>query len=367
MKIVPENRPATYPSVTVNLPHLRKNIPILRELCENRGIQITAVTKVFEADPVIARVLVEGGLSRLGDSRVDNLERLAEFDVEKWLIRPPMISEAAKLVKYGDASLNSELAVIEAIEKECEKQGRRHKIILMADLGDIREGYVDYDELIEVAKRVAAMPHVDLYGLGVNLTCFSFVQYDTEKLTQLAELAKRVEEATGVKLQVISGGNSATVDLMLRGGIPEGVNNLRLGESVLFGKERAKYTFLPGTYNDVFTIHAEIVELKEKPSLPWGDIGVDSYGRTPTFVDRGPKRLKAICALGRQDFDAETTTPCDPGVIILGASSDHLMLDITDSEKTYKVGDCIDLRLGYFSTMRAFTSAYVRREYILEE
>ncbi|MBR3718736.1 MAG: alanine/ornithine racemase family PLP-dependent enzyme [Firmicutes bacterium] len=356
-----------YPSLTVNLPRLRKNVRTVRRLCEERGIGITAVTKVFEADPVIAKVLVEEGMTILGDSRVDNLERLAKLNAEKWLIRPPMISEAARLVRFGEASLNSEIEVIRAIEKECEKQGRKHKIILMADLGDIREGYVDADELIEAAKEVAAMPHVELYGLGVNLTCFSFVQYDTEKLTQLAELGKRVEEAAGVKLQVISGGNSATVDLMLRGGIPEGVNNLRLGESVLFGKERAKYTYLPDTYRDVFTLHAEIVELKEKPSLPWGDIGVDSYGRKPEFTDRGPKRLKAICALGKQDFDPEISTPCDPGVILLGASSDHLMLDVTDAEKTYRVGDCIDLELGYFSTTRAFTSSYVRKEYIFEE
>ena len=355
-----------YPSLTVNLPHLRENVRTVRKLCEERGIQITAVTKVFEGDPKIARVLVEEGMTILGDSRVDNLERLKDIEAEKWLIRPPMISEAARLVQYGDASLNSELAVIEAIAAECEKQGRRHKIILMADLGDIREGYVEEEELIEVAKKVAAMPQVELYGLGVNLTCFSFVQYDTEKLTQLVELGKRVEEATGVKLQVISGGNSATVDLMLRGGIPAGVNNLRLGESVLFGKERAKYTYLPDTYRDVFTLHAEIVELKDKPSLPWGDIGVDSYGNKPTFVDRGPKRRKAICALGKQDFDPDITTPCDPGVILLGASSDHLMLDVTDSEREYHVGDCIDLQLGYFSTMRAFTSSYVRKEYLTE-
>ncbi len=367
MKIDTRNKELTYPSLTIHLPHLRRNIRRIRELCESRGINITAVTKLFEGDTMIAQVFVEEGLTTFGDSRVDNLERLAEIKAEKWLIRPPMLSEVPRLVKYGDASLNSELAVIEAIAAECEKQGKRHKIILMADLGDIREGFVDYDEMIEVAKRVAAMPQVELYGIGVNLTCFSFVQYDTEKLTELVQLARRVEDAAGVKLQVVSGGNSATIDLMLRGGIPEGVNNLRLGESVLIGKERTKYSYLPGTYRDVFTMHAEIVELKEKPSLPWGNIGVNSYGVKPTFVDRGPKRLKAICALGRQDFDPDITTPCDPGVILLGASSDHLMLDVTDAEKTYKVGDCVDLELGYFSMLRAFTSDYVRKEYIIED
>ena len=367
MKIDTRNKELTYPSLTIHLPHLRNNVHVIRELCESRGIQITAITKVFEGDPMIARVLVEEGMTMLGDSRVDNLEHMADIKAEKWLIRPPMLSEVARLVKYGDASLNSELAVIEAIAAECEKQGRRHKIILMADLGDIREGFVDYDEMVEVAKKVAAMPQVELYGIGVNLTCFSFVQYDTEKLTELVQLKKRVEEATGVKLQVVSGGNSATLDLMLRGGIPEGVNNPRLGESVLIGKERTHYSFLPGSYHDVFTLHAEIVELKEKPSLPWGDIGFNSYGVKPTFVDRGPKRMKAICALGRQDFDPDIATPCDPGVILLGASSDHLMLDVTDSEKTYKVGDCIDLELGYFAMLRAFTSEYVRKEYLVEE
>ena len=106
------------------------------------------------------------------------------------------------------------------------------------------------------------------------------------------------------------------------------------------------------------------VELKEKPSLPWGQVGVDSYGNKPTFCDRGQHRKKAVCALGRQDFDAETCTPLDPGVIILGASSDHLMLDVTDSEKEYRVGDIVQLQRGYLSTMRALTSEYVEKVYL---
>ena len=153
MKIEPADRPAKYPSLTINLPHLRNNVRVIRELCESRGIHITAVTKVFEGDPRIAQVLVEEGLTTLGDSRVDNLEFMKDVQAkDKWLIRPPMLSEIPRLVKYGTASLNSELAVIEAINAECGKQGKRHKIILMADLGDIREGYVDADELIEAAR-----------------------------------------------------------------------------------------------------------------------------------------------------------------------------------------------------------------------
>ena len=352
-----------YPLLTVDLDHLRQNVRTVRGLCASHGVSVTAVTKVFRADPRIAEVLVEEGMSMLGDSRVDNLARLEGLNAEKWLIRPPMLSEIENLVRYADASLNSEMDIVRAISKECIRQNKKHKVILMADLGDIREGYVDYDELIEAAVETDKLPGTELYGIGVNLTCFSFIQYDTEKLNELVALRIRVEEAVGHTLQVVSGGNSAAVDLMLRGGIPEGINNLRLGESVLFGKERAKYKYLPDTFSDVFTLECEIVELKEKPSLPWGTVGVDSYGKKPEFTDRGDNRLKAVCALGKQDFDVETTVPCDPGIIMLGASSDHLMLDLTDSNRSYIVGDTIKLKLGYFSTMRAFTSEYVTRKY----
>lgn len=351
-----------YPRVYINLPHLRENVKTVKKLCGEHGISlITGVTKVFRGDPRIASAYLDGGLTMLGDSRVANLKRMTGLSAEKWLIRPPMMSEVEELVEYADASLNSEWEVIKAISAQAERRGKRHKIILMADLGDIREGYVDYDELLETAARVEQLPGAVLYGLGVNLTCFSFIQPDREKLALLADLARRAGEAAGHELAVVSGGNSATIDLMLRGGIPAGINDLRLGEALLFGKERARYQYLPGTHRDVFTLECEIVELKDKPSLPWGQVGVDSYGRSPTFTDRGPCRRKAICALGKQDFDVETTTPVDPGIIMLGASSDHLMLDVTDSQETYRVGDTVRLQLGYFSTMRAFTSDYVEK------
>lgn len=353
-----------YPRVIVRLDHLRENVKTVRALCAQNHIVITGVTKVFRGDPRIAQAYIDGGITMLGDSRVENLARLESLPAEKWLIRPPMLSQAEQTARYADAALHSEWQVIEAVAEQAHKLGKKHKVILMADLGDIREGYTDYNELLRVAAKVDKLPGAELYGLGVNLTCFSFIQPDEQKMQLLAELAQKAAEAAGHPLQVVSGGNSATIDLMLRGGIPAGVNDLRLGESLLFGKERAKYQYLPGTHKDVFTLECEIVELKEKPSLPWGQVGVDSYGHKPTFIDRGPCRKKAVCALGKQDFDVETTTPVDPGVIMLGASSDHLMLDVTDSEKEYHVGDVIRLQLGYFSTMRAFTSDYVEKVYL---
>ncbi len=353
-----------YPKLNINLAKLQHNVKTLSKLCEGYNIKYTAVTKVFCGDPIIARTLVDAGVNFIGDSRVDNLKKMADISVEKWLIRPPMISEISELVKYADVSLNSELATIIEIDKQAKLQNKVHKIILMVDLGDIREGYLDIDELVSVAKQVNSMDNVALYGIGTNLTCFSFVQATTDKMQQLADIATLIENETNIKLEIISGGNSANIHLMCQKGIPNGVNNLRLGESVLFGKERAKYSYLPDTHDDAFILECEIVEVKEKPSLPIGEIGVDSYGKKPTFTDRGEKRIKAICALGKQDFDADICSCVDTDIIMLGASSDHLMLDITDSKNSYKVGDIVQLKLGYYSVLRAFTSEYVTKEYI---
>lgn len=353
-----------YPVVKVNLNHIRQNAKTVAALCADHGIRITAVTKVFGGDPIIAQCYLDAGIGMLGDSRVENLVKLEHLQAEKWLIRPPMLCEVETLVRYADVSLNSEMETVRAISAQAVRQGRTHKIILMADLGDIREGYVDYDELLAAAKETETMPGVRLYGIGTNLTCFSFVQPDPEKMAALQQLRARVAEAVGRPIEIVSGGNSATIDLMLRGGIPNGVDNLRLGESLLFGRERARYHYLPGTVQDAFLLECQIVELKEKPSLPWGEIGLDSYGHKPTLTDRGAHRLKAVCALGKQDFDVETAAMVDEGILMLGSSSDHLMLDVTDSKKQYRVGDVVQLRLGYFSTMRAFTSRYVEKVFL---
>ena len=347
-----------YPRLTINHEKIGKNVRRLIELCAEHGIEITGVTKVFGGDPLIARTYLKNGIKRIGDSRIINLKKLDGLECEKWLIRMPCISEAEDTVRFADVSLNSELETMKALEAACRKLGLTHKIVLMYDLGDIREGYIRRDEIKAAAEFVRKSDVLKLCGVGTNLTCFSFIQPDTEKLTTLLDVAKEIGAQT-----YISGGNSATLDLMLRGGIPQGVNMLRLGESLLFGRERAKYTYLEGTDNDAFILDAEIIELKNKPSKPWGTVGKDSYGNTPVFRDYGIRR-KAICALGKQDADIQTMWPVDPDIFLLGASSHHLMVDVTESSVSYRVGDLISLRLGYFSLMQAYTSPYVVKEHI---
>lgn len=249
-----------YPRLKIYLKRIEENTRVVRQLCADHGIRVMGVTKACCGAPELAEAYLAGGLAMIGDSRVANLKKLENIEAEKWLIRPPMLSEIEDLVRYADVSLQSEMETVRAINKECEKQGKRHKIILMMDLGDIREGYVDEEELIAAAVETEKLSRVDLYGIGTNLTCFSFIQADEEKMERLAEMRKKVENAAGHTLEIVSGGNSAALDLMMRGGICEGVDNFRLGESLLFGKERScpadeiAYQY-PGCRDQVFRRH----------------------------------------------------------------------------------------------------------------
>jgi predicted amino acid racemase len=350
-----------YPKLEINLDKIKHNVEVVVSLCKKNHIQVAGVTKVFCGHPKIARAYVDGGVSFLADSRIENLMKLRNFNIPKMMIRLPMISEAEKVVEYADISLNSEIETIKALSEKALEKGKVHQIILMVDLGDLREGYYYERDLYSSIEEVLKLEGVNLLGIGTNLTCYGGVIPDEENLGRLTEIAGNIEERYHVKLEIISGGNSSSLHLLLEDNNIGGINRLRLGESLVLGVETAYGERIEDTYDDAFQLIAEIVEIKEKPSIPTGEIGRDAFGGTPTFVDYGIRK-RMICAIGKQDIEFDTILPIDEDISILGGSSDHLILDGTDSKIDYKVGDTIRFKLNYGGILRAMTSEYVEKD-----
>ena len=350
-----------YPRVEVKLDSIRKNAREIKKICDKYEIDIIAVTKAIIGNKEIARAIIESGINKIGDARLSNIIKMKELEAEKWLIRMPMIHEVASVIKYVDVSLNSEWDTIVALDKEAEKANKIHKIILMIDLGEIREGYVNQDEAIMVAHKIKKLSNIELIGIGSNMACLNYVRPTVSKMHELIELGNKI---FGSEKHVISGGNSANFDMILRSQLPKGINNLRLGEAILIGKERSSYKYIPNTCKNAFIMSAVIIEIKYKPSVPWGDYGKNSYGEYPKKqVNRGIRK-RAILALGNQDCDYRTMYPIDRRIQIVGASSDHLIIDIMDCEQVYKIGDVVKFELGYFSIMRSFTSDFVEKKIV---
>lgn len=360
-----------YPKLKIDLNKLNKNLEIVAGITKDKGkCSLMIVTKGLCADlEMVKMIAANPAVDYIADSRVANLATYADIaraaGKQTVLLRLPMMCEIEDTVKYADLSFNSELETIEALNAEAKKQDKVHKVLLMIDLGDLREGifFQDRDLIDAAVEKILAMENIKLHGIGVNLTCYGAIIPKHDNLSILAQIAAEIESKFNIKLDMVSGGNSSSIYLAEKGELPSGINNLRLGESFLLGNDTAYGTRFAGTYNDTLILEAQIVELKEKPSLPIGEVGVDAFGEKPYYEDRGIIK-RAIIGIGKQDIDPGSMEPLDTKIDILGGSSDHTILDVTKSDKAYKVGDIVSFTLGYGGMLKAATSKYVAKEYI---
>lgn len=353
----------TAPRLTIDLDRIQHNASTLVARLAPLGIAVTGVTKATLADPAVAAAMLRGGVSGLGDSRVENLAglRRAGFSAPLTLIRSPMASQAARVVEVADSSCNTELAVVDLLSAAAVVQGSIHGVILMVELGDLREG-IAADDVVDAARAVRSRPGVVLAGLGTNLACQSGVVPDQAKMDDLTRLVRDVEDATGASMAVVSGGNSANLSWALGSADPGRVNDLRLGEAILLGCEPLHRRPIDGLRTDACSLVAEVIEAKEKPARPWGTIAQAAFGDAAPRTGTRPVR-QALLALGRQDVDPDGLVP-PPGTTILGTSSDHLVLDLGDTDTP--VGGELEFGLDYSALVRAMTSPFVATVHVGE-
>ncbi|AEF86084.1 alanine racemase, N- domain protein [Treponema primitia ZAS-2] len=357
---------AAYPLLSINIGKLRQNLETLSASVKGSGCSLMIVTKSFCADPEITEMLLShSAVDYLADSRIKNIKTYAGSGKKTVLLRLPQKCEIPDVIRCTDVSMNSEIETLGLLNDEAARQGKIHQALLMIDLGDLREGlfYKEEEKILRTVDEISRMKHLELLGLGTNLTCYGAIIPKMDNLSILVSWADRIHEHFGIKPAIVSGGNSSSYYLIEKGEIPQGINNLRLGESFVLGTETAYGSRIENTYSDGVKLEAQIIEVQTKPSLPEGESGKDAFGKCPVFKDLGLIK-RAILAVGKQDVDTENMFPEDLSIAILGASSDHLILDISASEKHYQVGDVVAFTLKYSALLRAFSSGYVQRRYI---
>lgn len=349
------------PVLKIDLLKVRNNAAKIVDKCKNAGISVLGVTKGFNALPEIVVAMVAGGIGALTDSRMENIMamRKAGFKQPMTLLRIPRLSNVENVIAYANVSVNSELAVIQALSQAAKKQQKKHQILLMVDVGDLREGVMP-SNVLSLVRQIIKLDSVELIGLGTNMGCFGGVLPDCHNLGLLVELGKLIEKEFTFRLNVISGGGTSTLKLVEDEAIPPGINQLRIGEGVLLGTDTTHGRAIPWLEQDAFRLFVEVIEVKAKPSVPIGNIGHDVFGQVPHFEDVGI-RNRAIVAIGKQDVYIEGLMPVDRNIIVLGASSDHLILDITDVGHRIQVGDLIEFSLSYSGLLLACSSPYITK------
>ena len=346
------------PRLEIDLDKLHHNAHILAERLNAQGISVTGITKAFLGMPEIANTLLRAGIHTLGDSRIENIEsmRHAGIDSPMMLIRSPMLSQVEQVVSYANISLNTELDVIIKLSAAAQKMNKTHDVVLMVELGDLREGIMK-DDVEHVVRETLKLPNIKLKGIGTNLACRSGVTPDTNNMAELSALADSIETTFGITLEIISGGNSANINWIFSDVEIGRINNLRLGEALLLGCEPSQRQEIEGLYTDVFTLVAEVIESKVKPAQAWGELAQSAFSETPSISLKQGTINQSILAIGHQDTDPDgLKTPA--GSIILGASSDHLVIE---AEQCLPIGSELRFQPNYSALVRAMTSPFVSK------
>lgn len=346
------------PRLEIDLNKIYHNAHTLVERLKSKGISVTGVTKAFLGMPEITSTLLQAGIFSLGDSRIENIEamRNAAVTTQMMLIRSPMLSQVDRVVTYADMSLNTEMDVIRKISIAAQKTGRTHGVVLMVELGDLREGIMKAD-LEKIVAEVLCLPNIELKGIGTNLACRSGVSPDANNMAELSKLADSIEATFGISLDIVSGGNSSNLQWALSDADPGRVNHLRIGEAILLGCEPLHRQAIDGLNTDAFSLVAEVIESKIKPSQAWGTFAQSAFDANPAINSNQGCISQTVLAIGHQDTDpAGLTAPS--GVEILGASSDHL---IVDSGDCMPIGTEIRFQPNYSALVRALTSPFIAK------
>ncbi len=344
---------------------LKHNYEFLDKLFKDRNIEWGIVSKLLCGNRLYIQELLNLGIKEIHDSRISNLKLIKKLspEVQTVYIKPPAKRSIASVVRFADVSFNSELDTIEMLSNEATRQGKTHKVVIMVEMGDLREGVMG-DELLDFYGSIFRMPNISVSGIGTNLNCLHGVMPSQDKLIQLSLYKQLIEAKFNIKIPWVSGGTTVTIPLLLKKMRPMAVNHFRVGEALYFGINLFTNKLIPGMKADVFRLYAEIIELTEKPMVPIGDLGQNVSGDTYVISEEnyGRTHYRAIVDIGLLDVQTEYLIPEDKKITIAEASSDMLILDLGNSRKNYKIGDLVSFRLRYMGALRLMNSDYIEKQ-----
>lgn len=351
--------------ITLNVEKLRTNFEYLDKLFRKRGIKWSVVTKMLCGHREYIQEVLKFNITQVCDSRISNLKMIKQINpkVETIYIKPPARRAVKGVVQYADISMNTQIETIKLLSDEAKRQSKVHKIIIMVELGELREGIMR-DDLVELYSNVFKLENIQVIGIGANLSCLYGVLPNQDKLIQLSLYQQLIEAKFNKKIEYVSGGSSVTIPLIFKNMLPKGINHFRVGETLYLGTDVYNDRPLKKMATDAFLLYAEIIELIEKPQVPDGEMGTNLVGDVSTFDDRlaGKTSCRALIDIGLLDVDDKHVTPSDPDISFVGGSSDMFVLDLKSNEKGYKVGDLLEFRLNYMSVLRILNSKYIDKK-----
>lgn len=352
--------------ITLSRAKLQENHLFLDTLFKSRNIEWGVVSKILCGNELYLKELIQLGVKEIHDSRISNLKKVKILDpnIQTVYIKPPAKRSISRIVRFADVSFNTEIDTIRWLSHEAMQQNKVHKIVIMIEMGDLREGVLG-EELLSFYGEVIQLPNIEISGIGTNLNCLSGVMPTQDKLIQLSLYKQLIEAKFNIQIPWVSGGTSVAIPLILKNIRPMAINHFRIGEALFFGKDLFTGQTIPGMHADVFELFAEIIEITVKPTVPVGELGENVAGQTfsvNAHEDLGSTSLRAILDIGLLDMQLHYLIPDDTNIQLIDASSDMTVIDISNTTQKYQVGDLVSFHLKYMGALQLLNSDYIQKK-----
>ena len=357
--------------ITLDLHSLKHNLEVICGLMERHGASWSIATKALCGHVDTMRALHTMGVRSIADSRLDNLRAINKAlpDLERWYLRLPHLSVVDDVIRLADISLNSEIEIIKALSRAAVRYDRLHRIIIMIELGDLREGILP-GSLVSFYHTVFDLPGIEVIGLGAQVGCLSGAIPNIDQMSQLLLYRELLELKFQQKLPLVSAGSSILLSLLRERSLPRGINHFRIGEALFLGTDLVTGGILHGLRDDVVTVEGEIAEIKEKNLVATGETGAhtpfdlvdDSTGEEAPVP--GQRGYRALITIGQIDTDVAGLTPLEEGYHVAGASSDITVMNLGENPHNLKVGDSIRFRPDYSAFVRLMNDPYIPKELV---
>ena len=350
-----------------------RNIEKLNIFLSRHNVQWTLVSKVLSGHRATLEKIVThdamSGVHSVGDARLSSLKTMKQIrpDLVTMYIKPPAIRNVESVVKYADISLNTYYKTIHALNDAARKQDKIHKIIIMVELGELREGIIR-DHILNFYESVFELPNIEVIGLGTNLGCMYGVEPSFDKLIQLCLFEELIKAKFHTELPFISGGSSINLPFIARKKMPARVNHLRVGEAAFLGTSPYNNKKFKNLSVDAFEFRGEVIEFYRKENEPDGIISDAAIGHTAeeeiARSQTDNMSYKAVVDFGLLDVSIEDLTPKDKAVKFVGTTSDMTVfaVDVPKGKKPkYRVGGTIKFKLSYMGVARLMNSKFVTK------
>lgn len=346
---------------------LKHNYNHLNQVLQKRGIDWGIVTKVLCGEELFLKEVLALGVKEIHDSRVTNLKVIKKLapQVQTVYIKPAPKKSIPDIIKYADVSFQTELEIIKLLSEEALRQEKVHKIIIMIEMGDLREGVMG-DALVNFYEKVFELPGISVIGLGANFNCLHGVMPTQDKLVQLSLYKQIIEAKFNLQIPWVSGGTSVTIPLLFNHQMPSGINHFRVGEALFFALNLFTGETFEGMNPDVFELETEIIELTEKPMVPMGLMAENPSGENFEIDESlyGKTSHRAILDVGLLDINPKYLIPEDEDISVIGASSDMLVVELGDNNQNFKVGDVLKFKLRYMGALSILNSKYIGKQVV---